>query len=358
MAAGGTQMGVRRGRPGLRRAAAILLAGLVAGCGLSKAEQARLDVHKANASDFFQRSDYQRALQQANKALVLEPTEPTMELIRAHALLRIGSATKNPVMLDESLTAFEEMRGEWPDDDRSELGLGSAHLARALVLEDEIAHAEKRMESEFLSDAGRQAEQDRITAAQESRTTHLRDAETSLREVLSHELQKDNPIAITDLVLVLHAQGGRDAEALPLADQALRLLDENSSLTQTQLDKNTRLSPAARLELDQRLKANKEKELSLRDLLATAALQRGDTDGFLAQMQLLDERGLLDEVQYWNRAGVYEKLGRFDLALADLESYLRLRSRRFASYELDDRAPEVFRRIEALRERQAATTPR
>ena len=350
-------MGVRRGRPGLRRAAAILLAALVSGCGLSKAEEARLDVHRANASDFFARSDYQRALQQANKALDLQPGDATMELVRAHCMLRIGTATKNGVLLDESLTAFEEMRDEWPDDDRSELGLGSAHLARALSLEDEIAHAEKRLESEFLSDAGRQAEQDRITAAQESRATHLRDAETSLREVLSHELQKDNPIAITDLVLVLHAQGGRDAEALPLADQALRLLDENSSLTQTQLDKNTRLSPASRLELDQRLKANKEKELSLRDLLATAALQRGDTDGFLAQMQLLEQRGLLDEVQYWNRAGVYEKLGRLDLAVADLESYLRLRSRRFTSYEQDDRAPEVFRRIEALRERQAATTP-
>jgi tetratricopeptide (TPR) repeat protein len=351
-------MGVRRGRPGLRRAAAILLAALAGGCGLSKAEEAKLDVHKANASDFFSRSDYQRALQQANKALTLDPSDATMELVRAHCLLRIGSATKNAVLLDESLAAFEEMRDQWPDDDRSELGLGSAHLARALALDGEIAHSETRMESEFLSDAGRQAEQDRITAAQEARVAHLRDAETSLREVLSHPLQKDNPIAVTDLVLVLHTQGGRDDEALPLADQALRLLDENTSINQTKLEKNTRLAPAAKLELDQQIKNNKEKELSLRDLLATAALQRGDTDGFLEQMQLLEQRGLLDEVQYWNRAGVYEKLGRLDLAVADLESYLRLRSRRFASYEQDDRAPEVFRRIEALRERQAATTPR
>jgi tetratricopeptide (TPR) repeat protein len=351
-------MGVRRGRPGLRRAAILLLAALAGGCGLSKAEQARLDVHKANASDFFSRSDYQRALQQANKAIALDPGDATMALVRAHCLLRIGSATKNGVMIDESIAAFEDMRSTWPDDDRSTLGLGSAHLARALSMDDEISHAEKRMESEFLSDAGRQEEQARIDAAQESRVANLRDAETALREVLSHELQKDNPIAVTDLVLVLHAEGGRDAEAEPLADQALRLLDENSSINQTKLDKNPRLSPGAKLELEQQIKNNSEKELSLRDLLATAALQRGDTDGFLAQMQLLEDRGLLDEVQYWNRAGVYEKLGRLDLAVADLESYLRLRSRRFASYEQDDRAPEVFRRIEALRERQAATTPR
>ncbi|HEX5009485.1 MAG TPA: tetratricopeptide repeat protein [Planctomycetota bacterium] len=350
-------MGIRRGRPGLRRAAVLLLAAL-AGCGLSKAEQARLDVHKANASDFFSRSDYQRALQQANKAIALDPDDATMALVRAHCLLRIGTATRNGVLIDESIGAFEEMRSQWPDDDRSTLGLGSAQLARALSMEDEIARAEKRLESEFLADTGRKEEQDRITAAQEARVASLHDAETALREVLSHELQKDNPIAVTDLVLVLHAEGGRDAEAEPLADQALRLLDENSSINQTKLDKNPRLSPGSKLELEQQIKNNKEKELSLRDLLATAALQRGDTDGFLTQMQLLEDRGLLDEVQYWNRAGVYEKLGRLDLAVADLESYLRLRSRRFTSYEQDDRAPEVFRRIEVLRERQAATTPR
>jgi len=50
--------------------------------------------------------------------------------------------------------------------------------------------------------------------------------------------------------------------------------------------------------------------------------------------------------------------GDADLAIADLESYLRLRSRRFASYDQDDMASEVFKRIESLRDRQATAPPR
>ena len=343
----------------MRRSAILLLAALAGGCfGLDETEEARLDVYRANASDFFERGDYQRSLQQASKALELDSDDVTMALLRGHSLLRLGTQSKNPGLLDDSLATFEELRRSAPDDDRADLGLGSAHLARALALDNDIDRAEKRLESEFLSDDGRRQEQARIAAVREARAEHLHQAEVTLREVLSHPLQKDNAIALTDLVLVLHAQEGRDAEALPLADRTLQLLDEATALTETTLEKNTRLTPAARLELQKRVDGNREKELNLRDLLATAALQRGDTDGFLAQMKLLEDRGLLDEVQYWNRAGVYEKLGRLDLAIADLESYLRLRSRRFASYDQDDMASEVFKRIESLRDRQASAPPR
>jgi tetratricopeptide (TPR) repeat protein len=350
-------MGVRRGRPGLKRAALLLFA--LAGCaGLNEEEEARLDVYRANANDYFDRADYQRSLDQSSKALELVPDDVNMMLLRAHSLLRLGAAFENPNLLNDSLAAFEEMRAAVPDDDRAWLGLGSAHLARVLALDHEVARCEQRLESEFLSQDGRRAEEARVAEAVEARAVHLTEAEVALREVLGRPLQKDNPIALTDLVLVLHAQGGRDAEALPLADRAVKLLDESSDLAQTTLDTNKRLPPAARLELEKRLRTNREKELNLRDLLATAALQRGDTDGFLLQMQLLDDRGLLDEVQYWNRAGVYERMGRLDLAVADLENFLRLRSRRFPSYDEDNMAPEVYKRIEGLRERQAAAPPR
>jgi len=349
-------MGLRRRGRGLKRAAPALFVVLAFACaGLDEQQEARLEVHRENARSYFDRGDNERALHQATMALELVPDDALMRLIRANSLLRLGTATRNPALLDDSLVEFEELSSDQPDDDRVALGLGSAHLARALMLQDEMQQTQKRLDSEFLSESGQAAERARLEQQEERRMQHLQEAEAALEDVLAHPLQKDNLLALTQLVLVLHAQRGRDAEALPLADRALVLLDESSGIMRTNLDKNTKLSAAARVDLEQRLKANRERELSVRDLLATAALNRGDTEGFLLQMSLLEERGLLGEVQYWNRAGVLEKLGRNAEAIADLEQFLKLRSQRFPNYEADDMAPEVYRRIETLRAQPAAT---
>ena len=349
-------MGIRRGGPGLRRAAATLLAALALSCtGLSEAERNRLEVHQQNARSFFDQSDYQRALQQSSLALELDPSDVYMGLVRGHCLLRLGSAARNPNTLDDAIACFEDLAESHPDDDRAALGAASAHLGRALLAQDEVDRTTKRLSSEFLDEAGKQAENVRLKQQQAARQSNLARAEALLRGVLARPLQKDNPVALTDLVLVLHAEGGRDAEALPLATRALELLDESNEITKTTLEKDVKLSSAGRVELQQRLDTNKEKELALRDLLGAAALARGDTDGFLAQMSLLEQRSLMGEAQYYDRAGVYEKLGKLDLAIADLEQFLRLRSRRFASYDKDDMAPQTFARIKELRDRQAAS---
>lgn len=370
MEAGGTQMGLRRGGSGLSRPAraaralraagtarAALLAALAACSGLSEAEEARLGVHEQNARSYFEQADYQRALHQSSMALELDPTDLYMGLVRGHALMRLGTAARNPGTLDDSVATFEEFLHEYPDDDRFALGAAGAHLGRALLSTDEIERTRQRLTSEFLDATARGPEEQRLRDQEASRKEHLARAEVLLREVLEHPLQKDNPIALTDLVLVLHAEEGRDAEALPLANRALDLLEESNHITETTLAKDVRLNAATRLEAQQKLNTNKEKELALRDLLASAALARGDTEGFLAQMAVLESRDMLGEAEYYNRAGVYEQLGKTDLAIADLQSFLRLRSRRFKTYADDEMAPKIFERLETLRG-QKASAPR
>lgn len=355
MAAGGPPLGVRRGGPGLKRAAAALLAALLAACaGLTEDEQARLEVHRENARRYFEARDFVRAQHQSAMALALDPEDVTMRLVRGHSLLRLGSASANADLVEQALDTFRGLHDDEPDDDRVDFSLGRTLLARALLLDAEIVAAERRAGSEFLPAADRRHAQDEVRAVRTRRSALLAEAERVLRDGLANPLQKDNPAALTDLVLVLHAQEGRDAEALPLAERTLVLLGESSGLARTALDSGQRLAPKTRLELEGFLEQNTGKEAALRDLVAAAALRRGDSGTFLAQLAAIEAAQGLAEGQYWARAGVFEQLGRFDEAARDLEQFLRLRTARHQSYADDPLAPETFRRIEDLRARASA----
>jgi len=348
-------MGLRRRGPGLKRAAAALLAGLATACtSLSEAEQAKLGMHRENAREFFQSARYQNSLQQSTLALGLDDEDVSMRLVRGHSLLRLGAATHDIEQLEGALAVFADLASDEPGDDRAALSLASARLARALLIQDELDTLQQRLQSEFLPEAGRAAEQRRLAELGEHRASLLAQAEEGLREVLADPLQADNSGALTDLVLVLHAQGGREEQALVLAGRLLELLDESSELARTTLDKTPGRSAASRLELQHVLDKNRDKELAVRELVATAALRRGATDVYLDQMAQAEASGLLGEVQYWNRAGVLEQLERYAEAADDLDRFLRLRARRFARYEDDALAAEAFRRIEDLRGRAAA----
>jgi tetratricopeptide (TPR) repeat protein len=351
-------MGLRRRRPGLTALALALLAG--PGCfGLSEEEELRHTFFRQNSLGMYDRGEYYRALHQANMALVLVDDDVPMQLVKGFCLLKLGKGGGNGPMVEEALAVFDELEksGEGDDDFRVHLGLGSAHVARALQYDHEIPPVERRLQSEFLSADGRAAEARRLAAMRERRQEHLRRAERQLRRVLAFELQKDNLFATVDLVVALNSLGGREAEAIALAERALDLLDETNRFTRNSLDRNTRLSPAARIDLQRQLDTNRDKERLLRDIVATIAFERGDMSTFMRQMEAMEERELLGEVHLYARAGVHEQAGDYDAAVADLEAFLRLRVRRL-DYEQDDLAPEVFERIEALRARHAERPPR
>ena len=144
--------------------------------------------------------------------------------------------------------------------------------------------------------------------------------------------------------------GGRDDEAIAVAERALKVNDESTRFTQAALDNNKSLSPGARIDLARRIESNGDRERLLRDLVATVEFNRRNYEGFLAQMQVLEQKGLLDEIQLHNRSTVREQLGQYDAAADDLQAMLRMRVRRL-DYDQDQLAPEIFQRIEALKAR-------
>lgn len=346
-------MGLRRGRSRLTALAAALL--LATGCfGLSEDDELRHSFFRENSLGAYDRGEYVRALHQANMAIGLVEDDVPMQLIKAFCLLKLGKASGNGPMVEESIRIFAELEdgGEGDEDFRVHLGLGSAHVARALQYDREIPPVERRLESEFLSKDGRVAEQKNLDGMRARRLDHLRKAEKQLRRVLAFELQGQNVFATVDLVVTLNSLGGREAEAVDLSDKALSLIDESNRFTRNSLDRNTRLSPSSRINLQRQLEANREKELLLHDIVATIAYNRGDHDAFLERIALMEELGLAGEVQFYNRAAVHEQAGDYEAAVRDLESFLRLRVRRM-DFEADEMAPEIFERIESLRARHA-----
>jgi tetratricopeptide (TPR) repeat protein len=326
---------------------------------LSPEEEARLAVYRENSQHYYDRGDYARALHQADSALELDPEITSVRLVKGFCLLKLGKRADSAGVINKAIEEFDAIAdtSDGADDFRVYLGLGTAHLARALVYDSSIVRVESRMTSEFLSSEARTKEQAKLDRARERRADHLVESEAALHRVLAFELQKNNVFALIDLVLVLHSQGGHEAEAKTTAERALALLDEANLITANSLKRNAALSAVQRLDLENRIKNNHEKERQLRDLLATIDLSLGDTRGYLEQMQILEARDLMGEVQYYNRAQVHEDIGLLVEALGDLEQFLRLRSRRF-DYEQDNMAPEVFSRIEALRARIGAQAAR
>jgi hypothetical protein len=350
-------------RPGRAASLALVLLALGAGCSSTdEVDENRFELFRENSRNYYDRGAYTQALHQANMALTIEPEDDTARLIKAFCLIKIGNATDNPILLDDSLRLFEQLlsTSEGRDDFRASLGLGSACLARSFEHDREIARVTRRLKSDFLSASARKQDEEIIEVEQAARVARLRQGEAALRRVLAQPLEKDNAYAMVDLVLTLNALGGRDAEALELAVKALEQLDASTYYTQTLIQKNAKISATAKVDLEQRIANNREKEVMLRDLVATVHYNAGDMDGFFKQLAILEERKLMGEVQYYNRAEVHEQLGDFGAAADDLDRFLRLRVQRL-SYEQDEMAPEVFQRIETLRARHAealAQTPR
>lgn len=322
------------------------------GCGLTDEEESRYSFFRESSLGAYDRGDYLQSMHQANQALELDDSDPLVHLVKGFCQLKIGKAGNNPDVIDDALTTFEGIADEMDDDYRLHFGLGGAHLAQALIAEREIAKMQSRLDSEFLSTESRQAESRRLETERKRQHQHLLDAETALRRVLEGRLQKDNLHALVDLVLAIDAQGGRDDEAVEIAARALSINDESTRFTRAALDNNKSLSPGARIDLSRRIEANTDRERLLRDLIATVEFNRGNYAGFLEQMEILDERGLLDEVQLHNRATVHEQLGQYDAAAEDLQSMLRMRVKRL-NYDQDRLAPEIFSRIEQLKARHA-----
>src|SRR5262245_19555454 len=126
-------MGVRRGRSLLRPRPLVALLGLslsvaaLPGCfEPSEEEETRLSLYRENSVNYYDRGEYLAALQQAGKALAIDPGLEPMQLVKGLCLLKLGQSQSNVVMIEESRNTFEDLRSRvmGPVDFRINFGLG------------------------------------------------------------------------------------------------------------------------------------------------------------------------------------------------------------------------------------------
>jgi len=312
-------------------------------------------MHERNSQEFYNDGRYVQAQQQAEMALNLDAERVGMRLMRGFCLVKLGKARGEAGLLNEAVNVFEDLVDTEGDGDyRIWLGTGQAHLARALLHSEEIAKFQRRLDSDFLDEEGREVEMRLMGLEEEDRQAHLKRAERCLGKVLTFDFQDENSYALIDLVLVLNSIGGREDDALALSRRAVDILVQSNELTNSTLQKNINLSSAAKLNLERRIDDNLNKERMLRDIIATLEYNRGDLEASLAALNAMDERQLMTVLHYFNRASLNEQLGYVTEAVADLYTFLRLRAQTDDSF--DEVVEETFERIDELVE-LGATLP-
>lgn len=331
---------------------ALLLVLLTSGCfGLDEQEQAVLDVHQQNSQMFFQSGSWQQALHQADMALKLDDDLLGMRLIKALCLTRLGTGNESREQINGAIAIFDDVcNGDGAEDYRSWLGSGQAHLARARLLQHEVERIDRRLGSDFLTEQGRRDETADRVAVNARRLRDLEFAERHLRRVLEFPIQRDNVYAMIDLTLTLLEGDGREDEAAVWGRRAVALLQDAVALTRETVSKNMNLSPRGRINLQQRIEEYLDKEAMLRGLIITIEFNRGSFQRCLEEYAALEARSMMDAAHYHNRALVYERLGMWSEAIADLEAFLRERSRDQA---YDGQVEQVFDRIDVLEQHLA-----
>jgi len=325
----------------------LLVALAASGCfGLSEQEQQTLGVHQQNSQMYFQSGSWRQALHQADMALTINDDLIGMRIVKGHCLTRLGNDQGSVASLNTSVELFDELSsGSGQDDHRAWLGAGQAHLARAMYRQSEIDRTERRLASDFLTEQGREDEQDEFDSAMEARERDLDDAERCLARVLEFDLQRDNVYAMMDLVSTLIERGGHEDAAALWARRAINLLQDAVALNREKISKQMTVSARHRLSMQRRVDDYLDKEAMLHELVVTIEFNRGSYQRCLAQYATFEDRGMMGAVQHFNRAQVYENVGMWAEAIDDLQAFLRQRANHA---EYDDHAAEVFDRIDRL----------
>jgi hypothetical protein len=353
-------MGLRRRGSGLNARVAIsfaLAAGLAAGVGqgcvgLSDEDTNVLSLHLENSTMFFQQGSYLQSMHQADMALSLDDDHVGMRIIKGFCLTKLSTIQGTVSGLDEAIELFDDLKhGAGEEDYRTWLGSAEARLSRALRNRQQGEVIQRRLESDFLSEEGREAESEQLELEQEDQARNLSVAEFDLRRVLRFPLHADNTYALMDLIVVLNMDTARQDESVSVAKRTIDLLVEGIELTRETLNDFIRLSPTKKVSLQQRVETSLDKEQQLRQIIVAIEFERGSYQRCLDELAALEERQLMAFSDHQLRAEIYESIGMLPDALDELQVYLRLRAR---TYEFDDVARDTLQRIDELRARIAA----
>ena len=299
-------------RTALQRSALLLgLLVVLVGCGgLSKEEKTVFEGHVQNAQRYYDRGRYVQAEQQARKAMDFKPKDKKANLLLAWTLLQLGS----PGQLREALARFESLEGRDGKDFRITHGLATAQYRLSLLRAQQVVtlEAEDPRDEVLLQQAIRERDGYQEAAKQ--------------MYIKTLELNEDYPEALSNLGQI-YALENKSEMALAKLERFLVLAEQTRRYLE---EKRTRLiTDDQALILDEKITRNIDREVSVRDLVANILYKEGRTDEAIDQLDriLALRHGWTD--LYLNRARCLARLGRFQEAIRDVETFLKKTDRRF-----------------------------
>lgn len=312
-------------------------------CGLSSKEESAINIYKQNSRAYYNNGKYGEAIDQCIKGMEIDASDFDLNLTLAWSLLKAGGVPNTFAALDQFNKTDDLL---WMEDDyRITLGLGETCYRIATVYRNRLERFGEQIKED---PAEEELYVEEIEECQDGQEEYLAMAIDYLLEVLDHERQEDNQEAILTLGQA-YAYAGETEEAVRYLIKGLDVLQSSTSFLQARLDKDQGIDSDSRRFFERQITRNLRVEKELRGILAYVYEMDGEHAKALEQLNLLEERDLFENAQYYNRGMVLQNMGRYQEAIENFELFLSRGSVMGKGFDEDDRFHLAFERIEVCR---------
>jgi Tfp pilus assembly protein PilF len=325
---------------------ALLAACALAGCNsLSSETEGPLASYLDNAAQYYEGGHYQRAYQQWDLALQIDPEDQHARLGQAMALYQLGRVEAPGAItpLTQATDRLQQLTNEdfGRDQWKVELGVGLAHVRWCDLYDRKIR---KIAEDEK---AGVAPDKVKLAEAKAEFARHLDIADRAFQSVLGGEEKapRDRLTCWLSLAHVAYWRGDL-AKSLDYANLYLKQVVSSETLWKNQ----QRDEPQAAEVYKGKFTGAQLQEADLRDLMGAVLFRLGRVDEAEKELSQVIKMFPQRATPYLNRGVIRQMRGDDDLARADLRRFLSLTDLR----ENDPSILEAARRLAEVEGRLAA----
>ncbi len=295
---------------------------LLQGCGIfggSSAERERLAGFFTRAKGYYEHDRLTQALDQVDRGLELSPEDPKFLTLKGFIFLKY--AKRDPSFFEDALALFRKAAqgGLFSSGlARAKLGLGLALQGRAIKERDYTVNLEKALREGTIPAARREEAKRKLAQMKAQARKDFLEAEKAFKEVLAQEPR--NILALYSLALVEVALGKKE-EGLKLIERYIRVAAARRKQI-LERDLKMALSKDREDKLWAELRTIEEREKGCRGLAANILYKLGRFDEALKELNTLLklDPNLVNE--YFNRARVEAKLGHIQAAANDYKTFV------------------------------------
>jgi tetratricopeptide (TPR) repeat protein len=322
----------------LQASALLLLPLLLPACGLlplSGEKQRAFDVHYQNAQYWYDAGDFNRARQQAHRALAIDGGDRELLLLLGWIHLKRGTLED----VYEAERYLDQVAGGGlfrPRWYKATLGLGLALRRQG----DYLRETAERMEREEIRPASSKDPKEEVARLRRRAEEKYAKAVELLEETVTLDPLDPHPLALDNLQQ-LHALRGEAERSLACGTRFVEQARASRQFWTRKLEEPN-LSAEDERVARQRLAENLVREVESRGLAANLLFKNGRFAEAAVELDALLSLDPDRPEEYYNRARCRGELGEKEGAVADLQEFLRRTS---LSYD----APEVRRAYDLIR---------